>query len=122
MTLLDTSCWVHQIRAKGDPAVRAKVDRLLASGQAAWCSPVRLELWAGARSESDRRLLLEYEKHLPELEIRPVIWNEACKLAGRCRKAGKTAPANDILIAACARHYRVELERADAHFDFLLAL
>ncbi|MGI8435899.1 MAG: hypothetical protein ACR2NX_03205, partial [Chthoniobacterales bacterium] len=59
---------------------------------------------------------------IPALEINDEVWNEACELAGRCRKAGKTAPANDVLIAACARHHGVELERADAHFDFLLTL
>lgn len=122
MTLVDTSCWVHQIRTKGDSGVRASVERLLAIGQAAWCGPVRLELWAGARSETDRQMLKNYELILPDLEITPAVWNEACALAGRCRKAGKTAPANDVLIAACARHHRVELERADAHFDFLLTL
>jgi predicted nucleic acid-binding protein len=122
VTLVDTSCWVHQIRTKGDPSIRASVDRLLAHGQAAWCAPVRLELWAGARSESDRKMLNHYQLMLPDLEISPAIWNEACALAGRCRKAGKTAPANDVLIAACARHHGVDLERADAHFDFLLTL
>jgi predicted nucleic acid-binding protein len=43
-------------------------------------------------------------------------------LADRCRAAGKTAPTNDILIAACARHHQVEIEAADSHFDFLMTL
>ena len=68
---------------------------MLERGNAAWCPAVRLELWNGAGNESDRRIL---------------------------RKAGKTAPAIDVLIAACARHHGVELEHADAHFEFLMAL
>lgn len=63
-----------------------------------------------------------YESILRDLPITPTVWSEACALASRCRQKGKTAPANDILIAACALHYKVELERADAHFDFLLKL
>ncbi len=122
MILVDTSCWVHQIRRNGDARVRARVEQLLRHGQAAWCGPVRLELWSGARGELDRALLKNYELHLRDLPITNAVWNEACALASRGRQKGKTAPANDVLIAACARHYKVELERADAHFDFLLTL
>jgi predicted nucleic acid-binding protein len=57
-----------------------------------------------------------------ELSITDAVWTEACALADRCRKAGKTAPAIDVLIAACARHHGVELEHADRHFDFLMTL
>ena len=39
-----------------------------------------------------------------------------------CRKAGKRAPASDLLILACARNHDVELKSADAHFDFLKTL
>lgn len=122
MTLVDTSCWVPQIRRKGDPAVGARVEELLAVGLAAWCAPVRLELWNGAGSELDREILRNFERILPSLPITDAVWSDACALASRCRKAGKTAPANDVLIAACARHHGVELARADAHFDFLLTI
>ncbi len=110
------------MRPSGDRVIRERVEHLLTAGLATWCGPIRLELWSGVRRDGDREALLHYERMLPELQITPPIWNEACALAGRCRKAGKTAPANDVLIAACARHYRVGLERVDAHFDFLLAL
>jgi predicted nucleic acid-binding protein len=56
------------------------------------------------------------------LAINDEVWQSACELADLCRKAGKRAPANDLLIAACARHYGVELESTDAHFDFLTTL
>lgn len=120
--LVDTSCWLHQMRPSGNPEVRSRVEQLLRAGQAAWCGPIRLELWSGVRRDGDREKLRIYEAMLPDLEITPAVWNEACALAGRCRKAGKTAPANDFLIAACARHHGVDLERADGHFEFLLAL
>jgi predicted nucleic acid-binding protein len=40
----------------------------------------------------------------------------------RARRSGKTIPATDILIAACARRHGVELEHADQHFAALAAL
>jgi hypothetical protein len=122
MTLVDTSSWVEQLSATGNLTVRARVELLLQTGQAAWCAAVRLELWAGAGNEKERATLRAYEQELPELPIDDQVWEEACELASRCRKGGKSAPASDILIAACARHHRVEVETADAHFEFLTSL
>jgi len=120
--LVDTSSWVHQMRRRADPIVRARVEQLLAVGLAAWCPIVRLELWAGVSNEQERVALREYEQRIPELSINDDIWQSACELADHCRKAGKRAPANDLLILACARYHGVELESADAHFDFLKGL
>ena len=120
--LVDTSSWVHQMRRKAEPAVRARVEQLLAIGLAAWCPIVRLELWAGVSTEQERAALRDYEQRIPELSINEEIWQSACELADRCRKAGKRVPANDLLITACARYHAVELESADAHFDFLKTL
>ncbi len=83
---------------------------------------MRLELWAGVGGEEERKTLRDFEDHLPDLGITDAIWEEACELASRCRAAGKSAPASDLLIAACARHHRIPVETADAHFDFLMQL
>jgi len=119
MKLVDTSSWVHQIRRRGDPVVRARVEQLLRAGEAAWCPVVRLELWAGVGSDADRELLRAYRQSIPELPVSDAVWDDACDLADRCRRAGKTAPPHDILIAACARHHGVDIEHDDAHFDLL---
>lgn len=122
MTLVDSSSWVHCVRRRGEPNVIDRVRRLVERGDAAWCPAIRLELWNGVGDENDRRVLRDFEQTLPELPITDEVWAAACALANRCRKAGKTAPAIDVLIAACARHHGVELEHADSHFDFLMTL
>ena len=122
MILIETSSWIHALRRTGDGQIRGRVRRLVENGQAAWCAMVRLELWAGVGDEQERKVLSIFEGHIPDLRINEEVWEEACELAGRCRKAGKTAPSSDILIAACARHHGVEIESADAHFDFLMKL
>ena len=76
MILVDTSSWVHQIRAKGDAAVRMRVEALLSGAQ-------------------------------------------ACELGDRARRAGISAGAGDLLIAACSRVHDVGLECADSDFDLL---
>lgn len=122
MTLIDTSSWVEALRRMGNEQTRARVRGLVENGQAAWCAMVRLELWAGVGSEQERKTLRDFENHIPDLGITDEVWEEACELAGRCRRTGKTTPTSDILIAACARHHGVEVETADAHFEFLMKL
>ena len=122
MTLIDTSAWIHQMRKKGDPVVRGRVEALLRGGDAAWCAMVRLEIWAGVGNEREQRSLHEYEAVVPELPIDAEVWQAAWALANRARRAGKTIPASDVLIFACARRHGVVIEHADAHFDMLAAL
>jgi predicted nucleic acid-binding protein len=122
MKLVDTSCWVHQIRTRGDSTIRARVEALLSAGTASWCPQVRLELWAGARSDHDRKLLRDYENVLPELPITDAVWTLACDLGNRARRAGISSGAGDLLIAACARVHSVELEHADSDFEQLAEL
>jgi predicted nucleic acid-binding protein len=120
--IVDTSAWVHQMRPKGNPAVRARVEGLLRAGEAAWCAMIRLEIWAGVGDERERKILREFEAVLPELAINDEVWRLACDLAGRARRGGKTIPASDILVFACGRFHHVEIEHADAHFDMLAAV
>lgn len=122
MKLIDTSSWIHQMRPKGDPVVRARVEALLRAGEAAWCAMVRLEIWAGIGNERERRALRAYEAVILDLPIDAGVWQAALELASRTRRAGKTVPAADILICACARRHGVAIEHADAHFDMLAAV
>ena len=83
---------------------------------------IRLEIRAGIGDEKERRALRNYEAVLPDLPVDAAVWNAACDLANRARRAGKTIPASDILISACGRHHELEIEHSDAHFDMLAAL
>lgn len=122
MILVDSSSWIHFLRANGDPAVRARVKSALAGGDAAWCPLVRLELWNGASGNRDRRILREFEAALPELPMDDAVWNAAYELARRARSTGISVPATDILIAACARRHQAGLETADTDFERLSGL
>jgi len=122
MKLVDTSSWVEQLRSRGNPEVRQRVEDLLLGGQACWCAAVRLELWMGVRGGHEKAVMRRYEQVLPELEITAEIWEETCDLARRARAAALTCPSPDVLIAACARHYGMEVEAVDAHFQKLMVL
>ena len=120
--LVDSSLWVHQLRKGGDPAKRDRVNALLESGDAAWCAPVRLELWRGVTNDLERKTLRRYEAVLPSYDISPEVWDRAIQLADRGRAAGLTVPLADLLIFACAMLNNLEVAHDDAHFDELLTL
>jgi predicted nucleic acid-binding protein len=120
--LIDTSSWIEQLRRGGDPAVRERVEALLAAGEAAWCPIVRLELWNGARGSRERTVLTAMEREIPSLEIGPAVWDEAAALARSARERGVTVPATDLLVAACARRHGVALEHSDSHFALIASL
>ncbi len=122
MVLVDTSSWIHFLRVNGDAAVRARVVSALEAGDARWCPLVRLELWNGAGGERERKVLREFERVVPELAITGDVWSTAYELGRRCRAAGVTVPATDLLIASCARVHGASLEHADADFNLIASL
>ena len=117
MVLVDSSAWIHFLRPDGDAEVRARVAGALRAGQACWCAQVRLELWNGAGSDREKRMLKDFERILPDLPTTADVWDHACQLARSCRAAGVSIPATDLLIMACAHHHGADLVHADAHFD-----
>ena len=120
--LVDSSLWVHQLRRSGDPAKRSRVNALLLSGDAAWCPVVRLELWRGVASDSERRTFRQYEARIPDYAITAAVWDQAMELARVGRRAGLTVPIADILIFACALVHEIDLAHDDTHFDRLASL
>ncbi len=122
MVVIDTSSWIEMLRSEGRADIRERVNAHLRAGEACIVPMVRLELWNGARGEREKRALRDLEDALPELELTADVWDEAFELARRARSAGLTAPASDILIAACARHYGASIDAVDNHFMELLRL
>lgn len=119
MVLVDTSSWIHMLRPNGDKVVRARVEKLLQTGDACWCPMVQLELWNGAGGSQEKKVLRDLGRLLPQLDIASEVWSVAYDLARKARAEGLSVPATDLLIAACARHHEAELEHADSDYDLL---
>jgi predicted nucleic acid-binding protein len=117
--LVDTSAWIEALRHDGDPDVRASVRAATAEGRAVLCDLVLLELWNGAQGPSEQRLLRELEQDLEKVPTLPEVWEAAVELARTCRRAGVSAPATDVLIAACAEHYDLDILHRNAHFHHI---
>ena len=116
MKLVDTSSWIEYLRGRNN-AVADRVRDLMREDEAALCEMVLVELWNGARGEGEKRVLRDLQEVLPMLPISSEAWLKAMSVAQECRDAGVTAPAADVVIAACAFHHGVELEHCDGHLD-----
>ena len=120
MILVDSSSWIEALRSKGRIDVRERVKSLLMDGLAAWCDMVALELWNGARGAYEKKRLAELEKEILCLPTTDEVWQIARQMAQKCRRAGRTVPSADLVIASCAIFHGVEIEHCDEHFDFIL--
>jgi predicted nucleic acid-binding protein len=116
---VDTSAWIETLRRNGDPDIRASVRAVTREGRAVLCDLVLLELWNGAQGADEQRILRELELTIEKVPTSPAVWEAASDLARVCRRAGVSAPATDILIAACAEHHRLEILHRDTHFDHI---
>ncbi len=118
MKLIDTSSWIEFLRGhKTEPAFRVK--QLLREDRASWCDLIAAELWNGVRPV-EKKALDDLEKLVTPFALSGDVWQVARKLALRCRESGLTVPTADIIIAACATHYELEMEYCDAHFNKIL--
>lgn len=102
--------------------MRRRVAEVTADDRAVLCDLVRLELWNGAGSAKEQRLLRELEEELETVPTTDDVWARSRELARQARSRGFTVPAADLVIAACAEHHGLGLIHRDAHFTQLARL
>ena len=121
MILVDASSWIEFLRGRGsEPSQRVKT--LLARGPAAWCEFTLVELWNGAQGHVEKKALEELESEVQLYAVNEQVWAKARLLARRSREKGITATSGDIVVAACAANFGLELEHCDSHFDKILPI
>ena len=118
MTLIESSAWIEYLRDTGSPVCN-RVDELL-EGDIAICAPIRMEVLAGARDESE---LLNIQRFLARARVIPMLptdYDEAAALYRRCRRQGETVrKLLDCLIAAVAIRAGTPILHNDRDFDVL---
>ena len=121
MTLVDASSWIEFLRGRGsEPSQRVKT--LLVRGHAAWCEFTLVELWNGAQGHVEKKALEELELEVQLCAVNEQVWAKARLLARRSREKGITATSGDIVVAACAANYALDVEHCDSHFDKILPI
>ncbi len=119
MTLIDTSAWIEFFRSRGEPEAKARVAAYIDSADAAYCGPVLLELWSGAR-KSEKRAIRRALSFCTCLDFPLACWGRAGDMEQMLRQKGITVPRDDLLVAAASLHHGVPIYARDAHFAMIL--
>ncbi len=119
--LPDTCAWIEYFRP-GSGALGQYLNKALSTEAMYVCGPVLYELVQGLRSEKERNLLTGAFGALPHLEMCEALWIKAGQLSASLRKARKTVPFSDILIATLALEHNLTVLTVDDHFRVIPGL
>jgi predicted nucleic acid-binding protein len=120
VVLVDSSYFIRHFRERIDPFME------LAARSDAWelatCGMVKLEVCRGLRVPGVRH---RYEAAFGEMLYAPTnfsTWERAARLAYELDRDGKTLPASDLVIAACALAINAPILTFDRHFQLVPGL
>jgi predicted nucleic acid-binding protein len=120
VVLVDSCVFITLLREKRDPAVellqRTSLDDL------ATCGMVSMEVLRGLRIPKVKTRLTEFFSVLQNVPTDNRIWQEATETAWQLSRMGVTLPAQDILIATCARRIGAAVLTFDRHFEEIPSL
>jgi len=118
MVLVDSSVWIEAMRKTGDIGTKVALEQLLDAYEAAFCSPVKLEVLVGARTQF-RKKTAAYFSIVPYLDVIEDDWQAAIQYGHELRDHGVTVPNNDLLIATVALRAQIRVFARDKHFDLM---
>ena len=81
------------------------------------CGMVRLEVLRGMKNRRERDAMAAFFNVLCHVQTDNKLWEQAAELGWVMARLGRTVPAQDILIAACALRAGVPVLTADKHFE-----
>ncbi len=120
LVLVDSCVFITLLRERRDPAVellqRTSLDDL------ATCGMVCMEVLRGLKIPKVKTRLTEFFGVLQNVPTDNRIWQEATETAWQLGRMGVTLPAQDILIATCARRIGAAVLTFDHHFEEIPSL
>lgn len=117
LILPDSNIYISALRAGNDPfpALAAAMER--DDTELVTCGMVVMEVCRGLRESKLLERFRERFRIMIYLPSSPQTWERATQLAWSLDRQGRTLPAQDLLIAACALHAGAAVYTHDAHFD-----
>ena len=113
--LVDSNVFIGLLRRGLDPV--EVLGGWIGDGDLATCGMVRLEVERGLKFERVRRRVGGLFDVLINVPTTNKIWEFATSTAWTLGRNGITLPAQDILIATCAREIGAAVLTDDKHFD-----
>ena len=111
--LVDSNVFIALMRRREDPSRRLgeQLDDIYT------CGMVRLEVLRGMKNPRERDAMAGFFNVLCHVQTDSKLWEQAAELGWEMDRRGRTIPAQDILIAACALRAGVPMLTADRHFQ-----
>jgi predicted nucleic acid-binding protein len=117
MILVDSSALIEYYRRGGSPAVQEAVAAAIAEDALAFNGIILVEVVGFAADERERQELLGSFGAFHRLALDTGDFDLAARIGFDLRRKGRTVPATDLIIAACAIRTDAELLHVDDHFD-----
>ena len=113
VALVDSNVFISLLRARIDPVswLGKRFEDVYT------CGIVRMEVLRGQKSASQREALESFFDVLCNIPTDNSLWEEATELAWQLDRKGRILPAQDLIIATCARRAGVPVLTADEHFQ-----
>jgi predicted nucleic acid-binding protein len=116
MIVADSSALIEYYRRGGSPAVQEAVAAAIADDALAFNGIIFVEVVGFAADERERQALLASFGAFRRLALEDEDFDLAADIGFDLRRHGRTVPATDLIIAACAIRARAELLHVDDHF------
>jgi predicted nucleic acid-binding protein len=113
--LVDSNVFIGLLRRGLDPV--EILGNWIGDGDLATCGMVRLEVERGLKIDRVRRRVAGFFDVLINVPTSNKIWEQASETAWILGRSGITLPAQDILIATCAREIGAAVLSDDKHFE-----
>lgn len=106
------------------PRVRARLEPIIESGEAATCAIIDLEVLYSTRNRNDHiRTRLRRELAYRRIEMTEAIFSRAIEVQGLLAGEGRhRLPIQDLIIAAAAEAERMIVLHYDSDFDIIAAV
>lgn len=116
--LVDSNVFISLLRRDEDPVrwLGARLEDIYT------CGMVRLEVLRGIKGLRQRDDMAAFFNVLCNVQTDNRLWDQAAELGWELDRRGRTIPAQDILVAACALRAGVPVLTADKHFESIPGL
>lgn len=114
VALVDSSVWIGLLREGRDPG--QELARRARTFDLATCGMVRLEVLRGIVRPRVIEAVEAFMNVMINIPSDPRIWEQATREAWQLGRKGITLPAQDLVIAACARRIEAAVLTYDHHF------
>ncbi len=115
--LIDSSAWIHFLRKT--PGWYEMVATVLKEDRALTCGLIMIEVFRGARSQKEKKLLEEYFDLLEYGDLSKQDYREAADLAMQLAKKGFMIKTVDLLIGHLALKNKWTLLHDDSDFEMV---